>query len=262
MLILHVAVRFTRKYNYGEIKEPQLDEYFLHDRAVRESGHDTSYRLEKRCANLATIDLNSLLYKYEVDIATAIRELFDDNLSLEDDFLLHAPLPPNYAQKGAAPSAPSRSIETPQTSAEWFARAAYRKQQVDNYCWNDGMGLYYDYDTVKDEQNLYESVTAYWAMWAGMASDEQAEKLVRQSLKKFEAVGGLVPGTEESRGKTSLERPNRQWDYPFAWPPHQILAWVGFERYGYLEEARRLAYRWLYMMTVAFVDFNGVVPEK
>jgi len=45
-------------------------------------------------------------------------------------------------------------------------------------------------------------------------------------------------------------------------PPHQIMAWVGLERYGYLEEAQRLAYRFLYMMTTAFVDFNGVVPEK
>lgn len=34
------------------------------------------------------------------------------------------------------------------------------------------------------------------------------------------------------------------------------------ERYGYLEDAQRLAYRFLYMMTTAFVDFNGVVPEK
>jgi len=40
------------------------------------------------------------------------------------------------------------------------------------------------------------------------------------------------------------------------------MAWVGLERYGYLEDARRLAYRFLYMMTTAFVDFNGVVPEK
>lgn len=63
-------------------------------------------------------------------------------------------------------------------------------------------------------------------------------------------------------------------------PPHQIMTWVGLERYGYLEEAQRLAYRFLYMyvtlhwtlavemtsslsrMTTAFVDFNGVVPEK
>ena len=35
-----------------------------------------------------------------------------------------------------------------------------------------------------------------------------------QSLKKFETLGGLVSGTEESRGKISLDRPNRQWDYP------------------------------------------------
>ena len=25
------------------------------------------------------------------------------------------------------------------------------------------------------------------------------------------------------------------------------MAWVGLERYGYLEDAQRLAYRWLYM---------------
>ena len=75
-------------------------------------------------------------------------------------------------------------------------------------------------------------------------------------------LGGLVSGTEESRGVISLDRPNRQWDYPYAWPPHQIMAWVGLERYGYLEDAQRLSYRFLYMMTTAFVDFNGVVPEK
>ena len=46
-----------------KLKEPELDRYFFHDRAVRESGHDTSYRLEKVCANLATNDLNCLLYK-------------------------------------------------------------------------------------------------------------------------------------------------------------------------------------------------------
>lgn len=42
-----------------------------------------------------------------------------------------------------------------------------------------------------------------------------------QSLKKFEVLGGLVSGTEESRGKISLDRPNRQWDYPYV----QITSW-------------------------------------
>jgi len=149
-----------------------------------------------------------------------------------------------------------------QTSEEWFRRADLRKERIDKYLWNNAKNLYFDYDTVQEKQILYESVTAFWSLWAGCASEEQGWKLVSHSLKKFEVLGGLVSGTEESRGKISLDRPNRQWDYPYAWPPHQIMAWVGLERYGYLDDAQRLAYRFLYMMTTAFVDFNGVVPEK
>ena len=33
---------FAEMYNAGEVDEPLLDTYFLHDRAVRESGHDTT----------------------------------------------------------------------------------------------------------------------------------------------------------------------------------------------------------------------------
>ncbi|EKM58523.1 glycoside hydrolase family 37 protein [Phanerochaete carnosa HHB-10118-sp] len=250
---------FSEKYNDGIIKEPGLDEYFLHDRAVRESGHDTTYRFEKRCANLGTIDLQTLLYKYEVDIGTAIREVFDDELELDEDFDL-APWPVTPETYANPHRKQSRS--RPQTSAEWFERAEWRRSIIDKYCWNESKSLYFDYDTVQEKQSLYESVTAFWALWAGCASEEQAWKLLSNSLKKFEVLGGLASGTEESRGKISLDRPNRQWDYPYAWPPHQIMTWVGLERYGYLEEAQRLAYRWMYMMTTAFVDFNGVVPEK
>lgn len=249
---------FKRKYHSQQVQEPELDEYFIHDRAVRESGHDTSYRLERRCANLATIDLNALLYKYETDIARVIRDEFGDSLELEEDFVLHGPLPPGFASGDEERLART----TPQRSEEWLARAAFRKQQVDKYCWNQAKGLYFDYDMVEKEQSLYESVTSFWAMWAGLASPEQAERMVKKSLCKFEVTGGLVPGTEESRGPISLARPNRQWDYPFAWPPHQMLAWEGLRKYGYMDDARRLAYRWLYMLITAFVDFNGVVPEK
>ncbi|KAF9643761.1 trehalase-domain-containing protein [Thelephora ganbajun] len=250
---------FTEKYNHGTLKEPELDEYFLHDRAVRESGHDTTYRFEKRCANLGTVDLQALLYKYEMDIGTAIREVFDDELELEESFPL-APFPPSVE----AYANPHRedSISRVQTSEEWFKRAEFRQQVIDKYLWNENKSLYFDYDTVQEKQCLYESVTALWPLWAGCASEDQCWKLISNSLSKFEALGGLVSGTEESRGKISLDRPNRQWDYPYAWPPHQIMAWVGLERYGYLEDAQRLAYRFLYMMTTAFVDFNGVVPEK
>lgn len=243
---------FTRMYDYGQVSEPELDEYFRHDRAVRESGHDTSYRVERRCANLAMIDLQALLYRYEMDLAELIRDELGDELVLSESFVM-CPLP----QQPVA-----NSTDAALNSAEWFERAALRKERVDTYCWNEGKSLYYDYDLVMKEQSVYESATAFWAMWAGMASDAQAARMVQRSLRKFEVTGGLVPGTEESRGPISLARPNRQWDYPYAWPPHQMMAWEGLKRYGYMDEARRLAYRWLYLMITAFVDFNGVVPEK
>jgi alpha,alpha-trehalase len=236
---------FVAAYNKGEVKEPELDEYFLHDRAVRESGHDTSYRLEKVCANLATIDLNSLLYKYEKDIEKAIKEVFDNSLEVPEEFLC-AGMKSGHRE----------------TSAIWDRRSKERRSRVNHYLWNRKEGMYFDYDTVKQEQCTYQSATTFWAMWSGLATPQQAARLVETALPLFEVQGGLVSGTEKSRGAVGLDRPNRQWDYPYGWAPQQMLAWTGLEKYHYHEEAQRLAYKWLYMMTKAFVDFNGVVVEK
>ena len=74
--------------------------------------------------------------------------------------------------------------------------------------------------------------------------------------------GGLVSGTEQSRGSLSLDRPSRQWDFPYGWAPHQIMLWRGLTSYGHLSDARRLAYKWLYTITRAYVNYHGVVPEK
>lgn len=222
---------FVRAYNADEVDEPELDEYFLHDRAVRESGHDTSYRLEGCAANLATIDLNSLLYKYEIDIAWCIRQFFKDRLQMPAEFQTEA-----------------NRIDGYETSATWDRRAKMRKARIDKFMWDEAQGMYFDYDTVKKQRTTYESATTFWAMWAGVATPRQAASLVVSALPKFECFGGLVSGTEESRGKIGLDRPNRQWDYPFGWAPQQILAWGGLTKYGYVDEAQRLSYKWLYMV--------------
>ena len=229
---------FITRYNDGRITEPTLDEYFLHDRAVRESGHDTTFRLDGRAARLCTVDLCALLYKYEVDIAHFIKDVCDGQLELPDG-----------------------SIET---SMVWVQAADRRKLLADKFLWNEDRGMYFDYDFIADQQSSYESVTTLWPLWSEMASPQQAARLVQVALPKFEEAGGLVSGTKESlgTGDLTLNRPNRQWDHPFGWAPHQMLAWHGLYAYGFHADARRLAYRWLYMITSAFSDFNGVVPEK
>lgn len=235
----------TSAYNDGRISDPDLDIFFLHDRASRESGHDTTTRFEGVCADLATVDLNSLLYRYETDIAHTIRTVFADSLAV----------PAIFCSPGQEPDQVS-------TSAIWERRARARKARMDKYCWDDSAGLYFDYNTSKQERTTFESVTALWPLWAGLASPNQASRLVPAALSKFEQAGGLSSTSLRSRGPVSASHPQKQWDYPFGWPPHQILAWDGLRRYGYCEEAERVCYRWLHMMTRTFTDYNGTVVEK
>ena len=227
---------FRCMYDAGEVHEPELDEFFLHDRAVRESGHDTSYRLENVCAYLATIDLNSLLYKYEKDIAYVVSKYFDDSIT-------------DYAGETT-------------TSSHWEALADIRKQRITKYLWDEETGFFYDYNVHIGKRTSYDSATTFWAMWAGLATQEQANAMVEKALPRLEMLGGLVACTEESRGEITMNRPSRQWDYPYGWAPHQMLAWTGLDNYGFTGVARRLAYRWLFLMTKAFVDYNGIVVEK
>src|SRR5262249_13640237 len=139
--------QFVQAYNHGEVIEPELDEYFLHDRAVRESGHDTTYRFERVCANLATIDLNSLLYKYDADISKVIHKYFGDKLVIPEGFCA-GPLKPGGVE----------------SSAMWDRRSKRRKLAIDKYLWNEDAGMYFDYDTVKREQCRYESCTTLWTL--------------------------------------------------------------------------------------------------
>ncbi|KAH9060413.1 hypothetical protein EDB83DRAFT_2315705 [Lactarius deliciosus] len=139
-------------HNTQTIREPKFDEYFLHDYAVCELRHNMTYLLEKRCANLGTIDLQSLLYEYEVDIATAISEVFEE-LELDEDFDL-APLPPSVEVDANLHR--ECSLAHPQTSAEWFACADFRQDMIDQthqrdlHQWNEqqpgSQGLAADFD--------------------------------------------------------------------------------------------------------------------
>jgi alpha,alpha-trehalase len=225
---------FEAAYRSGALADPELDAYFVHDRAMRESGHDTSYRLEE-CADLVTVDLNALLYKIEVDIASVVESAFGGSLQVG---------------------------ETRETSAAWFDAAERRKSRVDALLWNADRGLYFDYDYVRGRQTDFVSATTFYPLWAGLASREQAERLVRNALPLLEAPGGIVGSTEESRGPVTEDHPLRQWDYPHGWAPHQVLVWRGLARYGYEALARRLAYRWLYTITSNAANYNGTVPEK
>jgi alpha,alpha-trehalase len=235
---------FRESYDAGKFIEPELDEYFLHDRGVRESGHDISLRVENVCGDLAIIDLNFLLYKYEIDIADTIRNVFDDALTVPKEFCVAG-----------------QQINRVESSAIWYRRARERKKAIDKFLWNEEKGMYLDYNTKSCTQSDYETVTCMWALWCGVASPHQASLLVSKALPKFEHIGGLCSTSTDLRGKFKCH-PAHQWDFPHGWAPHQMMAWDGLLRYGYQEEAERLIYKWLFLVTKTFVDYCGSVVEK
>ncbi|GAA4273951.1 trehalase family glycosidase [Aquimarina gracilis] len=221
---------FVDKYKNGELVDEELDHYFTHDRSLRESGHDTSNRLDDICADLNTVGLNSLLYKYEVDIAFLIKEIFDNNFEGHD-------------------------------AKFWLTKATKRKDLMNDLMWDDEAGGYYDYNFVTQKQQKTEAATNHYPLWAGICSDEQAKRMVKNLFENLVEKGG-VAGTSDISDKTNANAPQRQWDYPNGWAPHQMLIWRGLQRYGYEKETQELVYRWLWMITKNAVNYNGTIPEK
>jgi alpha,alpha-trehalase len=229
------VAQYLNKYNSGIIENTKLDAYFVHDRSVRESGHDTSYRIEGICADLNLVELNALLYKYEQDIGKLIQEQFDGSIRIDTN---------RY------------------TPDFWFNKAEKRKQLANQFLWDDDQGLYVDFNFKTQTKSNFVAATTLVPLWANMASKKQAASLVKKALPMLKEKGGIAGTSQQSSGVISSDRPARQWDYPNGWAPHQMMIWKGLFNYGYEKEAQELIYRWLYMITKNAVEYNGTIPEK
>lgn len=223
---------FEEKYRNRELIDEELDLYFVHDRSLRESGHDTSWRLDDVCADLNTVDLNSLLYKYETDFAYLTKNYFNDSFR-------------GYS------------------SSYWNEKAQTRKSLMNRFLWNETKGSYFDYNFKEEKQTGFASATNFYPLWAKCCTPEQAALLVEDLMKNFKAKGGVAATSEASVKKYADDgQVQRQWDWPNGWAPHQMLIWRGLLNYGYEKEAQELIYRWLWMITSNAVDYNGTIPEK
>ena len=228
--------QFERKYKNRELHIPELDAYFTHDRSLRESGHDTTNRFVNKCADLNTVDLNALLYKYEADFAELIQTHFKGNFLGANNI--------NYSGE------------------YWQKKAQERKNRIDALLWNEAEGLYFDFDFQLKQPSNFLSATVFYPLWAKLCSPQQAKLLVKKALPLLKCKGGIASSSKKSRGEVTKENPQRQWDYPFGWAPHQMLIWKGLLQYNFIDETQELAYRWLWLVTVNAVNYNGTIAEK
>jgi alpha,alpha-trehalase len=163
------------KVIYEKFMPDELREFFRHDVAVRESGHDTSYRhgSDCRCAAFAGVDLNSLLLRYELDMAYLIGEVGGSTKTRDGATL---------------------------TSKDWRRRAEMRAGLMQKYLFNPSLSAFFDYDVERSEQKHFCSATAWWPMWAVAHGNKFTELFGTAADPR----GGRQEGVEVVRGKIEL----------------------------------------------------------
>lgn len=202
---------------------------YRHLRAGAASGWDYSSRWFADNKNISTIettdiipvDLNSLLYKTEQVIARAM--LISKN------------------EKGVA---------------MFESNAEKRRQAIDEYCWNNEMKFYTDYNFRK--QKMTNTITpaglfpfCFFPQRQGYLSvvARQAAEVVQ---KKLLQPGGL---------QCSEFHTGQQWDAPNGWAPLQWMAVTGLARSGQIGLAKEIANRWLQLNEKVYKE-TGKLMEK
>jgi alpha,alpha-trehalase len=133
-------------------------DFYLGDRAVRESGFDTSNRFGPFSGDThhyAPVCLNSLLYRYERDL---------EHLAL--------------------------LLGNAQDAAHWDRRSQARAAAIQRYLWRPKDGVFADFDFVHARTSSYAYITSFYPLWAGYPTRDQATKM-EAKLNLFERPGGL-----------------------------------------------------------------------
>src|SRR5258708_5203004 len=194
-------------------------DYYQGDRAMRESGFDISFRFGPfggSTHHFIPVCLNSLLYKEEKDLERM-----------------------------------ARLLNRPQEALAWRRRADSRRKNINRFPWNPRLGILTGFDFYKDRESDYRYATAFYPMWAGLATGKQANAMMK-NLPTFEQPVGLCMSDRVT---------GVQWDKPYAWAPIQLLAVEGMSRYGFTSEANRVAKKFLTMVRANFLR-EGTIREK
>ncbi|KAI8445830.1 trehalase-domain-containing protein [Phakopsora pachyrhizi] len=211
-------------YDKDELKAKFMD----NDRAMRESGFDTSRRFgpfNSKILDFNPVCLNSLIALMEYDLS----ELY---------LLL--------------PGSNNQIKRNQKLSRAWHLKGKDRHELIDKYNWDENLGLYFDYDYVKKERRIYKFATTFLPLWAGIASKDQALKVSREAINSLEIPGG-ISSSDQIQGD--------QWDKPYVWAPLQLFAVDGLRKYGFDEIADRLATKFGSMVLKTFIK-TGDLWEK
>ena len=237
-----------RLHNKEDGLSRYFDTNFLHDLAACESGWDHSPRCQGRWLDHLPVDLNAILYLREMDFAEA----------------------------------DERHLGRPWRASLWRQRAKARADMMNQLMWDDEQGFYFDVDfksavwkraygddkadvelpkddggVVKYRRSRIPTLAGFFPLWAKLATREQAARMVKDWLPRFELAGGLVTTLAEDVDGRPLPAvtdlgERYQWMYPNGWAPLQWVVVKGLDNYDYFTEANAIRRKWCETCAIVF----------
>jgi hypothetical protein len=138
----------------------------------------------------------------------------------------------------------ARELQRPSEAEAWDADATKRAALINSMMWDQSTGFYYHVDKsrhsfsyAKENDLKRQEIIGFLPLWAGIASKEQAAKLVTvlTDTAKFWRKYGVPSLAADDR----YYNPKGYWNGP-VWLPWNYLIVRGLLMYGYVKEARQL----------------------
>ncbi|MBS1935155.1 MAG: trehalase, partial [Bacteroidetes bacterium] len=198
---------------------------YTHIRAAAESGWDFSTRWFTDGKNMSTIETTDLIPVDLNCILVFLEETLSETYSLAGEKQLQ-----NLFQQ----------------------KINSRKKAINDHCWNEGTGFYFDYNHATNTHTNKYTLAATFPLFFGVASNHQAEKVAKIIEEQFLHSGGLITTTCNS---------GQQWDAPNGWAPLQWIAYKGLKRYGFKELAKKIKTNWVKNCEAVY-QATGKMMEK
>ncbi|MBQ4834982.1 trehalase family glycosidase [Pseudoalteromonas luteoviolacea] len=133
-------------------------------------------------------------------------------------------------------------------------RAAKRRAALINqYMWDEQANWYVDFDIELNCKRNIVTMAGATALFFNLVEDcARAHQVSQKMMSDFCKAGGLV---------TTLAATPQQWDSPNGWAPLQWFGVKGLLNYGFTQEAKEVASKWLKTLESSF-EVNQCLLEK
>lgn len=160
-------------------------------------------------------------------------------------------------------------------------KAEKLKQAIQQYCWDERDGIFYNVDInllpIDLTQKLHSGCPRHWStliqrievwacflpMWAGIATSDQAQRMVREHYlneKTFFAPYGVRTLSKMEKMYAIIKSGNPScWLGPI-WGISNYMVFEGLVKYGYMSEAKNIAEKTIVMFGKD-IETNGEMHE-